>query len=111
MHELINPNRQDQKHAFENQFNGMTLEPFSYENYEEVREQLINEITKSLTKDDKDFLLSFKKGEPQWELIKIDNLQYYPAIQWKLQNIQTLVQNNKEKHADLLKGLEDTLSQ
>lgn len=110
MHELISPHRQDQKHAFENQFSGMTTEPFTYENYEEVREQLIAEINKSLTEDDKNFLLSFKKGEPQWELIKLENLQHFPAIQWKLQNIQTLAQNNKVKHAGLLKGLEDTLN-
>ena len=111
MHELINPHRQDQKHAFEKQFSGMTTESFTYENYEEVREQLVLEINKSLTEDDKKFLLTFKKGEPQWELIKLDNLQYFPAIQWKLQNIQTLAQNNKVKHAELLKGLEDTLNQ
>lgn len=110
MHELINPNRQDQKQAFENQFSGMTSESFTYENYEAVREQLINEIKKSLTDDEKHFLLTFKKGEPKWELIKIDNLQYYPAIQWKLQNIQALVKNNSAKHTDLLKGLEKILN-
>ena len=111
MHELISPHRQDQKHAFENQFSGMTIEPFTYENYEEVREKLILEINKSLTEDDKKFLLTFKKGEPQWELIKLDSLQHFPAIKWKLQNIQALAQNNKAKHAGLLKGLEDTLNQ
>jgi len=110
MHELINPNRQDQKQAFENQFSGMTSELFTYEMYEEVREQLILEINKSLSDDDKKFLLSFKKGEPQWNLITLDNLQYFPAIQWKLQHIQTLAQNNKVKHAGLLKGLEDVLN-
>lgn len=107
IHELIDPKRQDQKHAFENQFSGMTKESFTYENYEEVREQLVFEINKSLTEEDKKFLVTFKKGEPQWELIKLNNLQHFPAIQWKLQNIQTLAKNNKSKHADLLKRLED----
>ena len=81
----------------------MTKESFTYENYEEVREQLVFEINKSLTEEDKKFLVTFKKGDPEWELIKLDNLQYFPAIQWKLQNIQTLAKNNKSKHADLLK--------
>lgn len=110
MHELISPHRLDQRHAFANQFSGMTLEPFSYEKYEAVREQLIVEITKSLTEDDKNFLRSFKKGEPEWKLIKLDNLEHFPAIQWKLQNIQNLAQNNKAKHAELLKGLEAVLN-
>lgn len=110
MHELINPNRQDQKQAFENQFMGMTSESFSYEMYEEVREQLIQEIKKSLSDDDKKFLLSFKKGEPQWNLIKFANLQNFPAIQWKQQNIQTFIQRNKLKHEELLKKLEDVLN-
>lgn len=110
MHELINPNRQDQKQAFENQFLGMTSESFSYEMYEKVREQLIQEIHKSLSEDDKKFLLSFKKGEPQWNLNALENLQNFPAIQWKLLNIQTLIQKNTTKHAQLLKGLEDVLS-
>ncbi len=111
MHELISPNRQNQQSAFENQFSGMTTEPFTYLKYEEVREQLVLEANKSLTDDDKKFLLSFKKGEPQWELIKLETLQHFPAIQWKLQNIQNLAQNNKTKHAELLKGLEHTLNQ
>jgi predicted nucleotidyltransferase component of viral defense system len=110
MHELINPNRQDQRQAFENQFSGMTLESFTYTMYEEVREQLILEINKSLSDDDKKFLISFKKGEPAWDLIKLDNLQHFPAIQWKLQNIQTLIEKNSTKHAALLKGLEDVLN-
>ncbi|NBP69783.1 MAG: nucleotidyl transferase AbiEii/AbiGii toxin family protein [Cytophagia bacterium] len=109
MHELINPKRQAQKQAFENQFSGMTAESFTYENYESVREQLIIEVNKALTEDDKQFLLTFKNGEPDWQLLKLDNLQYYPAIQWKLQNIQTLAKSNKSKHADLLKRLEDIL--
>jgi predicted nucleotidyltransferase component of viral defense system len=110
MHELINPNRQDQRHVFENQFSGMTLESFTYTMFEEVREQLILEINKSLSVDDKKFLLSFKKGEPAWDLIKLENLQHFPAIQWKLQNIQTLIQKNSAKHTELLKGLEDVLN-
>lgn len=110
IHELINPNLQDQKQAFENQFMGMTSESFSYEMYEEVREQLIQEIKKSLSDDDKKFLLSFKKGEPQWNLIKFANLQNFPAIQWKQQNILTFIQRNNAKHAELLKKLEDVLN-
>lgn len=110
MHELIYPHHQDQKHAFENQFSGMTAETFTYEDYEAVREQLVYEINKSLSDDDKTFLITFKKGKPQWNLLKWGNLQKFPAIKWKLQNIQTLAKNNHAKHVEMLKSLEDTLN-
>jgi predicted nucleotidyltransferase component of viral defense system len=109
MHELISPHRQDQKHAFENQFSGMTAAAFTYENYEQTREQLVSKINESLSDDDKKFLISFKKGMPQWDLLKWGALQKYPAVQWKLQNIQTLIKSNPGKHAELLKSLEKTL--
>jgi predicted nucleotidyltransferase component of viral defense system len=88
MNELLGPHYLDQRPAFNSQFAGMTATPFSYEDYEETREQLFKEVIKSLTVNDRNFLLSFKKGEPLWNLIPIDNLKHLPAVQWKLINIQ-----------------------
>jgi predicted nucleotidyltransferase component of viral defense system len=80
-HELLNPKRLDQRIVFNSQFNGMTDQPFSYEEFEETREQVILEVNKSLTDRDKAFLLAFTKGEPVW-----DDVDYstFPAIRWKL---------------------------
>src|SRR5258706_5193395 len=60
MHELLSPHFLDQHSAFEHQFAGMTATPFSYETSEAVRQQLLAEVHKSLTDDDRKFLLSFK---------------------------------------------------
>jgi predicted nucleotidyltransferase component of viral defense system len=109
MGELICPHLLDQHEAFENQFAGMTVTPFYYNTHEAVRERLIAEIFQSLTADDRNFLLSFKKGEPLWNLIPIDNLQHLPAVKWKLLNIQNLLKNNPAKHAEMLKALEEKL--
>lgn len=109
MSELIDPHLSDQRHTFETQFSGMTITPFSYEHFEETRRRLISEVNQSLTDTDKTFLLSFKAGEPQWELFPLEDLKDLPAVKWKLQNIQTLKAKNPEKHAALFKALQEKL--
>ena len=40
--------------AFENQFAGMTDEPFNYEDFENTRDKLIGEVNKLLSVEDKE---------------------------------------------------------
>ena len=103
-HELLNPKRLDQRTVFGSQFRGMTNQPFSYEEFEETREQVISEINKSLTDKDKAFLLAFTKGEPTW-----DDIDYsmFPAIRWKLFNIQKLRTNNPSKYQEQIELLQE----
>jgi predicted nucleotidyltransferase component of viral defense system len=110
IHEVLSPNLQDQREAFQNQFAGMSAIPFTYEQFEATRLQLVTEVNKSLTDTDKQFLISFKKGEPDWSLAPIENLHAFPAVQWKLLNIQNLASGNKIKHAEMINALESTLS-
>jgi predicted nucleotidyltransferase component of viral defense system len=107
--ELIDPHLSDQRQTFKAQFSGMTFTPFSYENFEETRLRLISEVNKSLTDIDKEFLLSFKSGEPHWELFPLRELKDLPAVKWKLQNIQNVKAKNPEKHSDLYKALQEKL--
>ncbi|MEZ4945117.1 MAG: nucleotidyl transferase AbiEii/AbiGii toxin family protein [Cyclobacteriaceae bacterium] len=111
MNELLNPNEKDQQSAFDNQFKGMTAIPFTYEDFVATRKQLVIEVNRCLTEDDKKFLQSFKNGEPQWDIIPIDNLQKLPAVRWKLDNILNLITNNPKKHAELKKTLGGILQQ
>ena len=109
INELISPNLLDQRAAFDNQFAGMTTIPFSYKDYQVARERLIAEIHEKLTEEDREFLISFKKGEPNWELIPIPVLKDLPAIQWKLINIGKLIKQDPKKHAHQLSALEEKL--
>lgn len=95
INEVLFPNFQDQRAAMQNQFEGMTSEAFSYEEYELVRERMVRTIHSSITKEDKEFLLSFKKLTPNWSLY---DFEHFPAIKWKLQNLQKLKDNNPDKH-------------
>lgn len=60
INEMLFPNLLDQRAAFSNQFDGMSQEPFSYENFETTRNLLIQTIHNNLTKVGKDFLISFE---------------------------------------------------
>ncbi|WP_299374313.1 nucleotidyl transferase AbiEii/AbiGii toxin family protein, partial [uncultured Kiloniella sp.] len=44
INEVISPNFQDQRQAMDNQFKGMSLESFSYEDFERTRETLIETV-------------------------------------------------------------------
>lgn len=105
--ETLNPNRIDQKVVFESQFKGMTNQDFSYEEFEKIRKELVSLIKSSLTGKEKDFLLSFAQGNPFWNDFDYSK---YPAIRWKLLNINKLKQENPIKLSESIKKLENILS-
>lgn len=96
--ESLNPNSLNQAEALENQFEGMSDTLFSYVDYEDSRANLIRLVNEGLTDEDKEFLFSFESGTPDWSKCCAGNLSDYPSVKWKLQNIQTLKDNNTEKY-------------
>lgn len=107
INEVLTPNLLDQRETMLNHFEGMSNEPFSYEEFESTREQLIGEIQKSLTEQDKTFLLSMKNAEPDWTAY---DFARFPAVQWKLQNLRKLKKDNPEKHRKLYETLKEKLN-
>jgi predicted nucleotidyltransferase component of viral defense system len=106
INEVIAPNFQDQRSALDNQFSGMTDEKFSYEEFEAVREKLVETIHQGLTDRDKEFLLSVKNLTPDWSIY---DFQKFPSINWKLQNLQKLKDKNPEKHKEQYEALRGKL--
>lgn len=76
----------------------MTDIPFTYENYEAAREKLIAFINALLSEEDKVFLVSFEKGDLQWEKSFYSDFIDYPSVQWKLFNVNKLKIQNPAKH-------------
>lgn len=95
--ESLQPNDVDQKEALENQFQGMSDIPFSYETYLFERDKLRKTIHDNLTDVDKEFILSFESGTPDWCKCCAGDLSIYPSVQWKLINIQKLKETNPQK--------------
>lgn len=108
INEMLNPNFLDIKDTFEKEFIGMTMIPVSLEDLIETRKNLVNNIKKSLTDKDKNFLLSFKKGDPDWNLIDFSGIDKLPAVVWKMQNINKMT---KEKHKEQFEKLHNLLSE
>lgn len=98
--ESLQPNAVDQTEALENQFEGMTDISFSYNDYKEAREQLLELINRNLSNTDKEFLLSFEAGTPDWSKCSAGDLSAYPSAQWKLLNIDKLKKSNPKKFKD-----------
>lgn len=107
IHELLNPNLLDQRAAMANQFEGMTAEPFPYDQYETTRQELIKAVQQILDDQDKQFLLSFSKGEPDWSIYDFDR---FPSVQWKLQNLLRFKTDSPEKHQEQHHALLSQLS-
>lgn len=97
IHESFAPMLIDQHATMENQFEGMTDIPFSYEEFEQTRNQLIADVRNLLTDTDKNFLLSFEAGEPQWESYEFEYFRDYPSVLWKLLNLSKLKKQNPTK--------------
>lgn len=95
--ESLQPHDIDQTEALENQFQGMTETPFGYEEYLESRTALLSLVNGGLTITDKEFLLSFEQGEPDWNKCCAGDLSQYPSVQWKLLNIGKLKESNPVK--------------
>ncbi len=110
MHEIIQPSLLDQRGTLENHFVGMSKEPFRYVEFEDTRNTLIENIAAGLEQADRQFLISFAEGNPAWSEYGFDDFEKFPAVQWKLQNIQKLKAVNPAKHQDQLEALKKTLN-
>lgn len=105
-HEILLPYRHDQTSAYMNQFAGMTEHTFSYEDYLLTRENLISSLHKTITREDKAFILSFHQHSPSWEVY---DFSAFPSIRWKLQNLKKLQDTNPEKWAAFQTQLKESV--
>lgn len=108
INEVMNPNWKPLDTAFQTEFVGMTSTPVNLEDLLAVKPAMLSALKAHLTKKDCDFLLSFKRGNPDWELFDHPDVAKLPAVRWKLRNIATLAQN-RPKHTEQLSKLESAL--
>lgn len=106
MHELLSPTRKDIRAGYESSFVGMMDDPSSIDELENTRENLIKAVNDQLDDKEREFLLAFKRGEPQWDLLGLPHVEQLPAIQWKLINLRRM---DKKKHRTAVAALERIL--
>jgi len=102
IHELLDPKPKNIRKIYENEFADMTVDPVSYDDLIGARETLIETLRKELSDGERQFLVSLKAGQPKWELAGIDGVEKFPAVQWKLTNVQKM---SAKKQRELLTRL------
>jgi len=84
--------------------------PFDYADFEATRKDLIEKVNHNLTNTDREFLLSFESGSPDWTKCCAGDLGGFPSIQWKQKNIRTLKETNPSKYNEGIEKLRRFLS-
>ena len=87
----------------------MSAIPFSYDDYLSTRNKLVEFIWKRLTDKDRNLILRFETGVPDWNLFPYSKVKNLPAIKWKLQNILKLKEMNPKKHDVKIEKLKSVL--
>ncbi|WP_338832668.1 nucleotidyl transferase AbiEii/AbiGii toxin family protein [Bradyrhizobium sp. 27S5] len=104
--EVVVPRRKDIQHEFTHGFEGMIADEVSLDELLESRETLITEIAGKMPQAHKDFLIGFKRGEPDWSLLGVPGAAELPAVRWKQINLDKLP---AEHRAKLVAQLEQVL--
>jgi predicted nucleotidyltransferase component of viral defense system len=106
MAEVLAPPKLDISVEYRRGFEGMVQQPVSLDDLLKAREDLISGIVGKMPEQHKRFLISVKRGDPDWSLLGLPGAKDLPAVRWKLENLAKLP---ADKRAQLLKGLNDAL--
>lgn len=97
MGELLAPRWKPLAGIFQAEFAGMTREPVTLEQLEFTRQALLVAIQRQFSKQDAAFLLSLKRGKPDWSLLGMAGVDQLPAVQWKLRNITGMSEDKRDE--------------
>ena len=115
VHEVLFPKKQSLEPAFMNEFVGMTKDDVELSVLEQTQERLLAKLPNTLASRHRDFLLSFVRAEPSWELMPFTNLQHLPALQWKLTNLRRLKERDagrfQAQHNELAARFEESFGE
>lgn len=107
MWEVLSAPPKDIADEFARGFEGMTEEPVSLDELYAARDCLIANIVGKMPDSHRRFLVSFERGEPEWNLIEVAGVQDLPAIKWRQQNLDKL---GKDKRNALVSELARVLN-
>ena len=101
--DMLAPARQPIATVFEEQFRGMALRPVTLEDLTQARETMIALVQTNLTERHRQFLLTFKRGEPAWDLLGVPGAADLPAVQWNLVNVRRMTSAKREQAVERLR--------
>lgn len=95
--EVIVPHRKDIAQEFAQGFEDMTVEAVALSDLVEAREALIAAVAGNMPNAHKEFLIGFKRGHPDWNLLGIPSAADLPAVRWKQINLDRLPDEQRTK--------------
>ncbi len=110
VHEVLFPAVHDIGETYQREFLGMMVDPVELEALLATRERVVQELPRALTAEERRFLLSLVRAEPDWSLLGIPHLEQLPAIRWKLQNLERLRASAPRKFAEQSEALASRLA-
>ncbi len=110
VHEVLFPAVHDIGETYQREFLGMMVDPVELEALLATRERMVQELPRALTAEERRFLLSLVRAEPDWSLLGIPHLEQLPAIRWKLQNLERLRASAPRKFAEQSEALASRLA-
>jgi predicted nucleotidyltransferase component of viral defense system len=108
MSEVLAPTLKNIESAYKHGFEGMPREPVSLAELIAARDDLIDVIVGDMPSDHRQFLISFERGKPDWDLLGLPGATELPAVRFRQQNLDKLP---KDKRAQLVARLEEVLSE
>lgn len=108
MAEVLAPNRKSISDEFLRGFQGMTAEPVSLEELTGAREALIHTAVGKMPQPHRRFLISFERGEPDWQLLQVPAARHLPAVRWRQENLDRMP---SAERTQLVSRLESVLFQ
>lgn len=108
MVEVLAPERRSLSEEFARGFQGMTAEPVPLDELLTARESLIDIAVGQMPQQHRRFLVSFERGEPDWQLLEVPGAPDLPAIRWRQQNLDKMASTAR---AQLVSRLEAILFQ
>jgi hypothetical protein len=102
MSEVLAPTPIDIEAEFERGFAGLTEVPVALPDLLKARDDLIADIVGRMPTEHRRFLVSFKSGEPQWDVLGLTAVDQLPAVRWKMMNLASL---EKDRRVALLARL------
>lgn len=105
--ELLRPRFKDISGLYHGEFTDMAEHEVSLSALEAARERLVEHINAALTDGERKFLLSFKAGTPDWELLGLNGVERLPAVRWKQRNLARM---HPGRHRKAYRQLEAVLA-
>ncbi|WP_208249008.1 nucleotidyl transferase AbiEii/AbiGii toxin family protein [Rhizobium sp. T1470] len=104
--DVIGSGQKDIGGEYERNFDGMTEVEVPLAELHAARAQLVENLIGGMPQAHREFLVGFKKGEPDWEKLGVAGAAELPAVRFKQENLEKI---RPDRRADLAARLETAL--